>query len=116
MEKLNFSNVSNIAGGDLEYQQELLELYIDLFKVLPSQYKTCLINKNTDKLEATIHRVKPSLITLGLSKFLEELKRGSILMEESSSDTEKTLIFIKYIETVCDDSITQLRKYQLESR
>ncbi len=112
MKTLDFSSIELITGEDKDYHQELIGLYVHLFEDLSIKYKTQMLSGDGEKLYATIHRAKPSLITLGLTELLEDMKQSIALFSQDPIDTEKVQAAIEYAQKYCEDVIIQLKKYR----
>lgn len=85
MEKPNLSVIREIAGNDLEFQQNLLDIIKKEFPEESEAFKKNISSKNYEEAANNVHKIKHKISLLGLEKsfeiatdFEKQLKLGEI--------------------------------------
>lgn len=71
MEKPNLSVIKEIAGDDLDFQQNLLEIIKKEFPEEVEDFKKNMASKNYDEASNNVHKIKHKISLLGLVQSFE---------------------------------------------
>ncbi|MGY5352850.1 Hpt domain-containing protein [Wenyingzhuangia sp. IMCC45533] len=89
MEKPNFSQIDQIAGGDTEFKTQLLAVIKKEFPLEKQLYLDSLKDENYDKVAEIVHKLKHKISILGLEKSYEiavlyenSLREGKLLKKQ----------------------------------
>ena len=66
-EVLDISGIVTVAGGDAEFVQELLNLYVQQFTDIPLEIEAAQISKDRLQLRRIFHKLRPSVVMLKVS-------------------------------------------------
>lgn len=83
METPNLSYISQLSGGDTEFESKILEIIKAEFPVEKEEYDNNVKNNNLEKVAENVHKLKHKISILGLEKsysiaetYEEELRKN----------------------------------------
>ena len=94
MDKPNLEYIKSMSGGDIGFEQKLINIIKTEFPVERQTYFDCIADKNFKDTAAIVHKIKHKISILGLEKSYEvaaayELK---LLNEETDLKNDFELI------------------------
>lgn len=109
-EKLyNLSKIEEIAQGDTDFIDELMEVFIEQANLSIQQFQTALALGDTARIKAIAHRIKPSIDNMCIQILEEDIHE----LEHNTDNLYRSGILyerIQHITTVLTSIISQLKK------
>ncbi|MCS7019326.1 MAG: ATP-binding protein [Cytophagales bacterium] len=68
-------SIAAFAMRDANFERELLQIYLKTFQQLPQQVHTCIVQADTQAMNALLHKVKPTLQSLKAKRIESLLRR-----------------------------------------
>ncbi|WP_111707424.1 Hpt domain-containing protein [Lutibacter citreus] len=104
-EKPNLEYLKELSGGDIEFEQKMLEVVKKELPVEIENYKKHLVNKQFNEAAELVHKIKHKISVLGLEEsyqvaidYEEELKKGQIKQQKSFEDIlDSMTIFVENV-------------------
>ncbi|MBS9525766.1 hypothetical protein KIH41_02635 [Litoribacter ruber] len=78
---LDYQLVLEMAEGDKEFENELLDAIITSVQDLKEKYSTGLVNADDEMIMQARHKIKPTLALFGLERLTEILEEGKVIIE-----------------------------------
>ncbi|WP_194775576.1 hypothetical protein [Pararhodonellum marinum] len=100
---IDYLKVDEMAEGDNEFRNELLEAIYHSIEDLRISYQFALATQNLEAIQQARHKVKPSLYLFGLDQLADILQKGKEMMESDGFSDEIELHRLEFIE--CTDAL-----------
>lgn len=103
---VNLSYLEEISGGDIYFQKELIEIFINQIPVFLSNMKDFLHTKNYPKLAKEAHTAKSSVLIFMMESTGKELKQIQHLAEKNQP--HKIVSLLNNVEATFQKAISEL--------
>jgi PAS domain S-box-containing protein len=112
-EKLyDLSILNNLSRGNDEFVLKMLAIFIDQTKETLEKAEKALAVDDLPELGRLIHKIKPSVESLGISLIRKEIKILELIAKETKSKEEIKLLFLK-VKNILDQVVIQLQEKEL---
>ncbi len=93
-EKLyNLEQIELMSGGNTEFVEKMVHLFIDLTPELMNRIKTGLIEGNYEEIKSASHKMKPSIDMMGIVSLKNEIRNiERMAMEHADIMTMKNAV------------------------
>ncbi|MFM9944153.1 MAG: Hpt domain-containing protein [Bacteroidia bacterium] len=106
----NLEQIDMMSGGNAEFVEKMVNLFIELTPELLNKIKTGLIEGNYDEIKASAHKMKPSIDMMGINLLKNEIRN----IERMAMD-KTDVMALKNAITYLDDTLGQVMD-QLRNR
>ena len=104
----DLEGVVTLAYGDVDFQKELLEMYGRSFEEFKGQYRAALLAGNGHLLEAILHKMRPTLLTLQTHSLNKEIERAKAMINDHHPDLDRLAESVARVEKISEGIIEQL--------
>ncbi len=108
---IEFDKLEELAGGNMEFKNELIEKCIQALQQLPRYYADAIKATTSDKLEKMDHKLRPTFHYLNPQELMQELRHGLELLKQKKKDKEALKISMQRVEQLCLQGIDELMLY-----
>jgi PAS domain S-box-containing protein len=112
MKELNCQQIRQLAEGDKQFMQELLDACLNNVSELQGSYTTSMHSKNVDGLRESMHKFKSLLQLLDLAQLHELLEKSKQVLQTKQATSEVITQLIKQTEEECSWVKTELCRYK----
>ncbi len=105
---VNFQAVMDMAPDDLDFQQDMAQIYVETFKELQQEYPAKLAQRDIDQLKDIRHKLHPTLKTLQLDDLLQLLHHAGEVAMIPGNQQELAVLSDK-IQFGCEQVLTALQ-------
>jgi PAS domain S-box-containing protein len=113
-EKLyNLSAINSLSRGNNEFVNKMILVFIDQTTDAVTRAEQALALKNFDEVSKLIHKIRPSLETLGITSITEEMKKLERISKEGKDIEQITSSFFT-VKKVLMETIVQLKQKEVE--
>lgn len=105
---IQFKHINDLADGDQEFKNILVETYIESFKEFLFNFNQALEQRNSQQIEFLVHKVKATVKILeayDLEDVLEKIEFSTGNLTEAEVE-----IYRSKVANYCKDIILQLEK------
>ncbi|HZH72702.1 MAG TPA: hypothetical protein VFD91_09445 [Mariniphaga sp.] len=103
---INLTYLEDISGGDICFQKELIEIFMNQIPVFLSNMKDYFRKRNYIKLAKEAHTAKSSVLIFMMEQVGKDLKRIQLLAENKEPDKIPNLI--NKVETTLTIAVSEL--------
>ncbi|MBX2843360.1 MAG: response regulator [Flammeovirgaceae bacterium] len=89
--EIKFGRFKRMVENDISFYAELLELTIEDYKQFKDEFDESIIEHDHEKISEICHKIRPSLITLGLKWLDDDILALRETLKEEPSQQEKIL-------------------------
>lgn len=105
----NLEQIDMMSGGNAEFVDKMVNLFIELTPELLNRIKTGLIENNYDEIKSAAHKMKPSIDMMGINLLKNEIRNiERLAMDRADVMTMKNAI--TYLDTTLVQVMDQLRR------
>lgn len=105
---LNFSQLDQISGGDINFKKELIDIFISQISEFTENMNDFLDKKDWESLAREAHTAKSSALIFGMTKTGDLLKQIQNLAEDKDISLLDSLV--KQVETDLNTATAQLKE------
>lgn len=105
---VNLTYLEEISGGDIYFQKELIEIFMNQIPVFLSNMKDFFRKKNYTKLAKEAHTAKSSVLIFMMEPVGRDLKRIQHLAE--NKEPEKIPILLNKVEITLNAAVSELEQ------
>ncbi len=105
----DLSYLKKLANGSDEFITQMLTLFIEQTPDNLTKMEKYVQEKNWDSLSKIAHKMKPSIMFVGLKEIEQDVKSVEEYASEGSH-LEELPKMISHIKDICDEAITELRE------
>lgn len=85
-EPLNYSAITELADGDVAFMKEFIESMQTTLTDFDRDFRMHLLERNTEKLRAMVHNMKPTLEGFGMHSLTEHIRTARELAHAAHCD------------------------------
>lgn len=110
----NLTSLNNLSRGNIEFMEKMVSIFIE--QSTDTIEKTSIAISQNDFIEVSrlIHKIKPSVETLGIMSINSELKLLEKIAKETEDKEQITTLF-GVIKEVLEKAVIQLKEYKIEN-
>ena len=110
----NLTSLNNLSRGNIEFMEKMVSIFIE--QSTDTIEKTSIAISQNDFIEVSrlIHKIKPSVETLGIMSINSELKLLEKIAKETEDKEQITALF-GVIKEVLEKAVIQLKEYKIEN-
>ena len=103
----NLEQIDAMSGGNAEFVDKMVNLFIELTPELLNRIKAGLIDNNYNEIKSAAHKMKPSIDMMGINSLKAEIRTiEKMALERADEVSMKNAI--NYLETTLDQVLYQL--------
>ncbi len=103
----------SLTGGNMEYQSELLTLYIRQLKECREQFGDILLARDRRSLKDLRHKMRVMMVSLGLDELAESFNQGINLLMNQETNIKTLQSSVKHTEEIIDELLEQFESGNL---
>ncbi len=110
----NLTSLKNLSRGNIEFMEKMVSIFIELSTDTIEKASTAISQNNFIEVSRLIHKLKPSVETLGITSIIPKLK----LLEEiaiETEDKEQITALFGVIKEVLEKAVIQLKENKIEN-
>jgi HPt (histidine-containing phosphotransfer) domain-containing protein len=108
----NLHSLNSLSRGDFEFVKKLLIVFIMQTSTEIEKITTALTVDDFLQVSRLVHKIKPSIESLGITSILEEIKLLEKMAKETTNKEEMTSLFL-IIKATIQKVIVQLQENEL---
>ncbi len=104
----NLEQIDMMSGGNAEFVDKMVNLFLELTPELLNRIKTGLIDSNYEEIKSAAHKMKPSIDMMGINLLRNEIRNIERLALEQG-DVMSLKNAITYLDETLNKVMIQLR-------
>ncbi|WP_300977002.1 PAS domain-containing hybrid sensor histidine kinase/response regulator [Flavobacterium sp.] len=109
----NLSILRNLSRGNIDFVQKMLHIFIEQTTQVLLNIEIALQENNFEEISRLIHKIKPSIESLGITKIIPEIVQLEKITK-STKNKEEIAVLLHTITPVLSLAISQLQKNELQ--